>query len=37
LVELKVVVPKKADHALQDFLTKWRLSHAFDPRTDLMQ
>lgn len=36
-VELKVVVPKDADKDLRDFLTEWRKSHAFDPRTDLLK
>lgn len=36
-VELKVVVPKETDADLRDFLTEWRKTHAFDPRTELIK
>ena len=36
-VELKIVSPPDADKALRDFLTEWRKTHAFDPRSDLMK
>ena len=36
-VELKLVVPKDRDPALDDFLTEWRKGRAFDPRADLMK
>lgn len=36
-VELKIMVPEEPDEGLQEFLTEWRKTHAFDPRADLMK
>ncbi|MEH6725277.1 MAG: J domain-containing protein [Hyphomicrobiales bacterium] len=36
-VELKIVVPPKPDEGLRDFLTEWRKTHAFDPRSELLK
>jgi len=36
-VELKIMVPRETDAGLQEFLTEWRKTHAFDPRADLMK
>lgn len=36
-VELKIVVRPQTDEELRDFLTQWRETHAFDPRTDLLK
>ncbi len=36
LVELRIVAPPSIDDALRDFLSKWRETHAYDPRVDLL-
>lgn len=36
-VELKIVVPKQTDADLNEFLTEWRKTNAFDPRADLLK
>ncbi len=36
-VELKIVVPPTPDEGLRDFLTEWRKTHAFDPRSEMLK
>lgn len=36
-VELRIVAPPDIDQGLRDFLTDWRKTHAFDPRTDVLK
>jgi DnaJ-class molecular chaperone len=36
-VELKIVVQPEPDESLRDFLTEWRKTQTFDPRTDLLK
>ena len=36
MVELRIVAPPKTDASLRDFLAEWRKTHAYDPRSDLM-
>ncbi len=35
IVNLKIVLPEKSDRELEDFLGKWRRSHAYEVRKDL--
>ena len=36
LVELRIVAPPAIDEALRDFLSKWRETHAYDPRGEML-
>lgn len=36
-VELKIVVPPEPDERLREFLSEWRKTHAYDPRSALLK
>ncbi len=36
-VELKIVVPPDPDEGLLEYLSEWRKTHAFNPRTDMLK
>lgn len=36
-VELKIMVPPTPDEGLRDYLTEWRKTHSFDPRSELLK
>ncbi|WP_340107432.1 J domain-containing protein [Pikeienuella sp. HZG-20] len=36
-VELRIVAPPETDDGLREFLTEWRKTHPFDPRSELLK